>query len=136
MPLQPVEVSNGCLEFIPASHKGALLPHHRLNNDVRIHGLEAEGVQESHLVACPLLAGGATIHHSRTLHHAGPNLTNGPRRAYALGFGVRSKELTLRKDFPWNAVKATARHKRADEALSFMQRYVLRLKNTAKAVLR
>ena len=136
MPLQPVNATNGCLDFIPASHKGELLSHHRINNDARIHGLEAEGVDESNKVACPLDAGGATIHHSRTLHHAGPNKTDGPRRAYALGYGVRSKELTLRKDFPWNETRSTARDKRANDALSVMQRYVLRMKSTAKAILR
>lgn len=136
MPLQPVDATNGCLDFIPGSHKGALLAHRSINNDLRIHGLEAEGADGSQRVTCPLQAGGTTIHHSRTLHHAGPNLSDGPRRAYALGFGVRSKNLTLRTNFLWNANRATARAKRADEAIGPVQRYVNYLKSTVKAIIR
>ena len=135
MPLQKVDASNGCLEFIPKSHKGPLLPHHRMDNNVRIHGLEAEGADDSQRVACPIEAGDATIHHQRMLHHAGPNLSDGPRRAYALGFGVRSEELRIREDFPWNIQKGTARDKRADESQSMVQRYMKQIKNAAKSVL-
>jgi ectoine hydroxylase-related dioxygenase (phytanoyl-CoA dioxygenase family) len=136
MPLQPVDSSNGCLEFIPSSHKGPLLPHHSINYDRRIPGLEADGVDASQLIVCPLPAGGASIHHSRMLHHSSPNRSGGPRRAYALAFGVRSRKFTLRKDFPWNAEKATAREKRAIEAQNTVQHCVNYLKNMAKAVLR
>jgi ectoine hydroxylase-related dioxygenase (phytanoyl-CoA dioxygenase family) len=136
MPLQPVDRSNGCMEFIAGSHKRTVLPHRRLNNDPRIHGLEVYGADVSQPVPCPLPAGGATVHHCRTLHHAGPNLTGAPRRAYALGFGVRSPEYTLRADFPWNAVRTSARAKRADEAQGTIQRYLNRLRKTAKAFLR
>jgi ectoine hydroxylase-related dioxygenase (phytanoyl-CoA dioxygenase family) len=116
MPLQSVNSSNGCLEFIPSSHKGPLLRHRSINNDPRIHGLEADGVDASQLVVCPLPAGGVSIHHSCTLHHSGPNRSDEPCWAYALGFAVRSRKFMLRKDFPWNAEKATAREKRAIEA--------------------
>jgi hypothetical protein len=136
MPLQPVDDWNGCLEFIPNSHKGPLLPHHSINNDPRIHGLEADRVDASQLIVCPLPAGGASIHHSRMLHHSGPNRSDKPRRAYSLGFGVRSRNFTLRKDFPWNAEKITAREKRAIEAKNTLQLCVNQLKNAAKAILR
>jgi ectoine hydroxylase-related dioxygenase (phytanoyl-CoA dioxygenase family) len=136
MPLQSVDASNGCLEFVPNSHKGPLLPHHSINNDPRIHGLEADGVDRSQLIVCPLPAGGASIHHSRMLHHAGPNQSDGPRRAYALAFGVPSRKFTLRKDFPWNAEKTTARERRAIEAKNTVQHCVDHLKNAAKAILR
>jgi ectoine hydroxylase-related dioxygenase (phytanoyl-CoA dioxygenase family) len=136
MPLQSVNPSNGCLEVIPSSHKGPLLPHHSINNDPRIPGLEADGVDASQLIVCPLPAGGASIHHSRTLHHSGPNRSDEPRRAYTLGFAVRSRKFTLRKDFPWNAEKATARERRAIEAQTTVRHCVNYLKNTAKAIFR
>ena len=136
MPLQPVDIKNGCLDFIPASHKGPLLTHRSINNNPKIHGLEAIGADASLRVACPLDEGDATIHAYRTLHHAGPNLTGEPRRAYALGFGVRSTAYTLRADFPWNVEKATARMQRADDVQSTGQRYMQRLKNTIKSVVR
>ena len=136
MPLQPVDWSNGCMEFIAGSHTGNVLPHRRLNNDPRLHGLEACGADVSQPVCCPLPAGGATIHHCRTLHHAGPNLSDGPRRAYALGFGVRSRKFTLRTEFPWNADRTSARDKRADEATSAIKRSLSQLRKTAKSILR
>jgi ectoine hydroxylase-related dioxygenase (phytanoyl-CoA dioxygenase family) len=136
MPLQAVDLVNGCLDFIPGSNNGPLLPHRSINNDPRIHGLEAVGADGNKKVTCPLQVGGATVHHYRTLHHAGPNLSNGPRRAYALGFGVRSRDYTQRVDWPWNIEKATARGKRAHQAQTPMQRYVRKLKDAAKSVLR
>lgn len=90
VPLQPVDVSNGCLQFMPGSHKAGVLPHRRINDDPRVHGLEVCEPCIGEPVSCPLPAGGATVHHCRTLHHAGPNITEAPRRAYVLGFGVRS----------------------------------------------
>lgn len=136
MPLQPVDASNGCLEFIAGSHKGSVLPHRRLNNDPRIHGLEVHGVDIGQPVSCPLPAGGATVHHCRTLHHAGPNVSGAPRRAYALGYGIRSPEFTLRAEFPWNAVRTSARDKRADKAQGAFQRYLKQLRKAAKSFLR
>lgn len=136
MPLQPVDRSNGCMEFIAGSHQGAVLPHRRLNNDPRIHGLEVYGVDLGQAVACPLPAGGATVHHCRTLHHAEPNRSGVPRRAYALGFGVRSREYTLRTEFPWNAQRTSARDQRADGAQGAIRRYVNQLRKTARGFLR
>jgi ectoine hydroxylase-related dioxygenase (phytanoyl-CoA dioxygenase family) len=136
MPLQPVDARNGCMELIPGSHRNRLLNHRSINDDPRIHGLEAEGADASLAVRCPLEAGGATVHHFRTLHHAGPNLSEGPRRAYALGFGVRSAKYLLRQEFPWNEQRATAREQRASAARSPIQHYVRQMKNAAKGILR
>ncbi|MBU6502207.1 MAG: phytanoyl-CoA dioxygenase family protein [Burkholderiales bacterium] len=136
MPLQPVDQFNGCLEFIPHSNNGPLLQHRSIKNDKRIHGLEALGVDESGKVICPLDEGGATVHGYRTLHHAAPNRTDGPRRAYALAFGVRSKAYTLREEFPWNLAKETAREKRAASAQGIMGRYLAGLKKSGKTIIR
>ena len=135
MPLQPVDLANGCMEFIAHSHTGAVLPHRRINNDPRLHGLEVCGANVGQPVSCPLPAGGATVHHCRTLHHAGPNVSGGPRRAYALGFGVRSREYTLRTEFPWNAERTSPRDKRAYEAQGLVQRCMSQLRRTAKDIL-
>ncbi|MDB5741761.1 MAG: Phytanoyl-CoA dioxygenase [Polaromonas sp.] len=136
MPLQPVDTTNGCLDFIPGSNKKPLLPHRRINGDPRIHGLEALGVDDSLSISCPLQAGGATIHGYHTLHHAGPNLSDEPRRAYALLFGLRSPYYRVKEDFPWNRGMATARHKRAVKADGLVRRYTNNLRSAAKAILR
>ncbi len=85
IPLQAVTVEMGCMHFIAGSHLGPLLPHRR--RGPHAHALEAEGLDTSAAVACPLPAGGATVHLPRTLHHTGPNLTDEPRYAWSLEFG-------------------------------------------------
>lgn len=132
VPLQPVDLSNGCMQFIPGSHTRDVLPHRRLNGDPRLHGLEVCDAEIGEPVACPLPAGGATVHHCRTLHHAGPNMTEGPRRAYALGFGVRSREYLVRTEFPWNTAPQSARQKRADAAKGTVERYAALLRKLVK----
>lgn len=112
MPLQDVDRANGCMEFLPRSHKGPLLSHRSIGGDPRVHGLEAVGVDPADVVACPLPAGGVTIHHARTLHYAGPNRSAAPRRAYALGFGVRSRAATQRHEHPWNLGRLADRDRR------------------------
>ena len=121
MPLQEATEENGCMAFVPGSHHLGVLPHHSIGHDVRVHGLEVDesAVDLSKAVACPLPPGGATIHLSRTLHYAGPNRTDQPRRAYILVFGTPTKPWTgPKRDFYWNRMKQTAREarRRAAEA--------------------
>lgn len=116
IPLQEATVENGCLYFVPGSHRGEVLPHHSIGHDPRVHGLEVEGADTSSAIACPLPPGGATIHLNRTLHYAGPNPTATPRRAYILGFGTASKPRSEPRRFPWNEIKQTAREERRKAA--------------------
>jgi ectoine hydroxylase-related dioxygenase (phytanoyl-CoA dioxygenase family) len=115
IPLQPATRANGCMQFVPGSHKDEVLTHHPINNDPRIHGLEVAAAEIDNAVACPLPPGGATVHTNRTLHYAGPNQTDEPRRAYILLFGVPPSPRAEPRDFPWNTIKATARQQRADQ---------------------
>jgi hypothetical protein len=84
MPLDPATVESGCMQFIPGSHKSPVRVHRHIDNDPTVHGLVTDGVDASAAVPCPIPAGGATIHDARTLHYAGPNTSNHPRRAYIL----------------------------------------------------
>lgn len=86
MALQEVTVESGCLHFLPGSHRGEVLPHHPIQEDPQILELDAGVADLSAAVACPLPAGGATVHAMRTLHYAGPNTSNAPRRAFILDF--------------------------------------------------
>src|SRR4029079_17423601 len=63
--------------------------HHPLQHLRHAHALEAEDVDVSRAVACPLRAGDVTVHMPRTLHYPGPNLTATPRLAWSLEFGPR-----------------------------------------------
>lgn len=86
MPLDEATVESGCMQFIPGSHVGELLPHEfvvesgSLLTDVK----EAQGVDVARAVACPVAPGGATFHTVRTLHHTGPNTTGDDRRAWII----------------------------------------------------
>ena len=132
MPLQDVNQANGCLEFIPGSNNGPLLPHHSVGDDPRVHGLEAIGVDTSKAVPVPLPAGGVSIHLSGTLHYAGPNPTAAPRRAYALGIGVKQRKAILRTEHPWNV----ARRNHMLESMGVVDRLKVRAKDAAKSILR
>lgn len=115
MPLQPATLENGCLQFVPGSHKWDILPHHCINNDPRVHGLELDNPEKytANAVACPLAPGGATFHLNKTLHYAGPNGSDIPRRAYILGFGLTATKREVPYDFYWNRAKHTPREERA-----------------------
>ena len=112
MPLQDATVESGCMQFVPQSNYPDVLPHHPIGNDPRVHGLEVDNFDESQIVPCPVPAGGVTIHHSRTLHYAGPNTTDEPRRAYIQVYGLPALERTEPRDFYWQRVQKTARLER------------------------
>ena len=116
MPLQDATVDSGCMQFVPGSHRRGVLPHHPINNDPRIHGLEVDVLDESEVVACPIPAGAATVHHCRTLHYAGPNRTDEPRRAYIQVFGLPTKKSEEARDFYWQRLQHTARMERRKAA--------------------
>jgi ectoine hydroxylase-related dioxygenase (phytanoyl-CoA dioxygenase family) len=116
MPLQEADLENGCMQFIPGSHLWEVQPHHCIDNDPRIHGLEIDTVDSSRAEACPLPPGGATFHLSRTLHYTAPNRSAQPRRAYILTFGTPPKRRAVPRDFYWNTRKQTAREARARAA--------------------
>jgi ectoine hydroxylase-related dioxygenase (phytanoyl-CoA dioxygenase family) len=113
IPLQPANLENGCLHFIPRTHLSLdVLPHHSINNDPRIEGLECDQVDLAKAVAAPIPPGGATIHHTRTLHYAGPNKSANPRRAYILEFEAPPIKRSVPHDFYWQKQRKTARNER------------------------
>jgi len=118
IPLQEATLENGCMHFVPGTQRHEVLPHHPIGNDVRVIGLEVDDVERwvTRAVACPLPAGGATIHHSRTLHYTGPNRSAEPRRAYILGFGVPAKQRATPRDFYWQTMQKTQWQARAAAA--------------------
>ncbi|HTQ11758.1 MAG TPA: phytanoyl-CoA dioxygenase family protein [Fimbriimonadaceae bacterium] len=113
IPLQEATIENGCMWFVPGSHRLDIHTHHSIGHDPRVHGLEVEGADVSKAVACPLPPGGATFHHCRTLHYTGPNRSDIDRRAYIIGAGVPATKRVVPYDFYWNRVKQTAREARA-----------------------
>lgn len=113
VPLQEATLENGCMQFVPGSHLRDVLPHHSIGHDPRVHGLEVDAAVITGAVACPLPAGGATVHHCRTLHYAGPNRSAAPRRAYIMTFGTSPQPRSAPRNFPWRDKRQTARQQRA-----------------------
>ena len=108
LPLDPATVESGCLQFIPGSHKGEVRWHRHINDDPLVHGLVTDDVDTSQAIACPLLVGGATFHQCRTLHYAGPNTTNRPRRAYILVLSGPPKRRETPANRPWQKAEQEA----------------------------
>jgi hypothetical protein len=120
MPLQEATVENGCLWFVPGSHRYDILPHRSIGGDPRIHGLELDLPNAAEVtasaVACPLKPGAVTVHLNRTMHYAGPNKSGIPRRALILGYGLPNRPYPMPRQFPWNEIKVTPRQERAKQA--------------------
>jgi hypothetical protein len=95
-------VENGCMEFVSGSNNGALLDHRRLGADPRVQALECIGPFDAgKAVKCPLPAGGVTVHAGRTLHAAGPNLSDADRIGYVLQFGLPPRPAEVIVPRPW-----------------------------------
>lgn len=91
LPLQTVTLDMGCMKFVPGSHKRGVLPHHRKDHNPKAHALMTDHVDLTKVVACPLEAGGVTIHSPLTLHATGPNESDTPRRAWIFAFTANSR---------------------------------------------
>lgn len=134
MPLQPVSLENGCLHFVPRSHVSKeILNHYR--PDPEIEGVECTEVDLDRAVACPLPAGGATIHHARLLHHSGPNNTDDARRAYILEYEVPPVKRAVPSHFPWLASRHTKRAKQLNRVTVRCRNKLINVGRRVKALL-
>jgi ectoine hydroxylase-related dioxygenase (phytanoyl-CoA dioxygenase family) len=107
--LQDANAENGCLRYLPGSHQNEVLVHGPPNNDPTSQALECIGVfDKDTVVTCELPAGGCTMHHSRMLHGAGPNVSGDSRLAYVMVFGVPPTPARQAREFPWLAKRDTA----------------------------
>jgi ectoine hydroxylase-related dioxygenase (phytanoyl-CoA dioxygenase family) len=101
LPMHDVTTEMGAMQFIPGSHKRGLLRHH--HGDQPQHNvLEVdEPFDVSKAVACPLKMGGATFHHSETLHYTAPNTTDTPRLAFPMEFQITPVRRSVPVSMPW-----------------------------------
>ena len=101
LPMHDVSIEMGAMQFVPGSHKRGLLAH-RHEDDPKHNVLTVkDAIDTSSAVACPLKLGGATFHHSETLHYTAPNTTQRTRLAFPMEFQlapVRRKEPEV---MPW-----------------------------------
>lgn len=103
MPLDAATVENGCMSFIPGSHRSEVLPHRHVGDDPRVHALYTTPDESdvARATPVPVPAGGAVFHHSRTLHASGPNTTDKVRRAYANEWQLAPEKAQVMPDRPW-----------------------------------
>ena len=85
LPLDDATIENGCMRFVPGSHRGEVREHWHVGNDPSVHALycKPDPSEVARAVPAPVPAGGCVFHQSRTLHASGPNVTDKVRRAYA-----------------------------------------------------
>jgi ectoine hydroxylase-related dioxygenase (phytanoyl-CoA dioxygenase family) len=93
--LDDSNVENGCVQYIPGSHKWNLLPRTQLADDMEaiLDGLTDEQRRQFQPAAIELRAGQATFHHPLMVHGSYENRSEGPRCGTVINMirdGVRS----------------------------------------------
>jgi ectoine hydroxylase-related dioxygenase (phytanoyl-CoA dioxygenase family) len=86
---------NGCVQYVPESHRWHLLPRGDLGNDMTavFKHLNAEQMDAFKPVPAVMSAGSASFHHPMTVHGSYENNSDRPRRGVVINFirdGVRS----------------------------------------------
>jgi ectoine hydroxylase-related dioxygenase (phytanoyl-CoA dioxygenase family) len=97
-------VENGCIWVIPGSHHWGLQPHRRdetLGDMVGYDGPEKG-------IPVPLKRGQLAVFSSLLLHSSGPNVTDGPRRAYVIQYAP-THAVNPRTGEPWGDCLPVAR---------------------------
>ncbi len=82
IPLSPATPDSGCMEFVRASHKNAILPHEDTfaEDNLLSRGQEVQvDVAEDDKTTIELHPGQMSFHHGLTIHGSGPN-SSGDRR--------------------------------------------------------
>ncbi len=84
--LDDATLANGCMWYIPGSHKTATYQNvgigHNLSDLFKVY----PQWREIEPAACPCPAGSAVFHNGLTAHGAGANMTNRPRRAMTCAY--------------------------------------------------
>ena len=74
-------LDNGCLRFVPGTHRWGMLSGQRLS-----HFIDDLETERWPAVPVPVRAGGISFHHSLTLHTSSKNTSPTRRRAYAIHY--------------------------------------------------
>jgi len=97
-PIEPMELvtcwlalddatkENGCMRFLPGSHKLGPLTHHHLEGPHIVPEGWEEMSKRPDEVCVEVKAGGCSFHHSLVLHETSPNRSPHPRRAMTYAY--------------------------------------------------
>jgi ectoine hydroxylase-related dioxygenase (phytanoyl-CoA dioxygenase family) len=84
--LDDATVANGCLYYVPKSHKAQKFDNVTIGNEIgALFDVYPEWAAQAP-VPCPVPAGGALFHNGLTFHGAGANMTPGRRRAMTCAY--------------------------------------------------
>ncbi len=101
--LSPVNIANGCMRFIPGSHKGEMRDHNDTFGDDNIltRGQEVAVDEEAEeLVHVELEPGQASFHHGKLLHASAPNHSDERRIGLAINYvSTHVKQSVAPEDF-------------------------------------
>lgn len=92
--LDDATVDNGCMHYIPGSHRAGLVGHAGVKGTPH---LVPEGFDRVAAVAVPIRAGGVIFHHAESLHFSPVNATDTWRRAFVCHY-VRADATMPGKD--------------------------------------
>ncbi|MEE4188466.1 MAG: phytanoyl-CoA dioxygenase family protein [Roseobacter sp.] len=87
--LSPATPASGCMDFVRASHKNAILPHKDTFNENNLlsRGQEVQvDVAEKDKVPIEIHPGQISLHHGLTIHGSGPNTTDDRRIAAVIRY--------------------------------------------------
>lgn len=110
--LQETDLTNGCMQFIPGSHRRGVLRHSQLGGNADVHAIETQDVEAAGAWPCPVPAGGGTAHHQRLLHYTGPNLSDLPRLAFIYVFCCPPIAAQTPRVYPWREALLNVRRHR------------------------
>ena len=101
--LSPVTVENGCMRFLPGSHRDGIKPHKdtfQEDNSLTRGQVLDVNIDEDQAVQITLEPGEASLHHGRMFHASGPNATGRWRLGLAMQFISPSmKQVVAREDY-------------------------------------
>ncbi len=101
--LGPVRRANGCMRFLPGSHRGGLLEHRDTfaAGNVLTRGQEAAiEIDESRTLDVELEPGQVSFHHGRLLHASAPNRSGERRVGLAINYiAPHVRQTVAREDF-------------------------------------
>lgn len=114
IPLQDVDVTNGCMHFIDGAHREGILTHRQ------VEGVQSDllvcDVDERRTLPVPIRRGSVTFHHSKMPHMTTPNVSQGWRKAvtnHVKATGIRGEG----DHYPWKRPPG----KKFDENLAKMR---------------
>lgn len=84
--LDDVTVHNGCLYFIPGSHKVTTFDNTGIGENIADLFRVYPQLAKTESVAAPMKAGSCSFHNGLTAHGANPNMTPGTRRAMTCAY--------------------------------------------------